>query len=83
VYAYKIKVVIDVVDIERQEMFQLLQNLPNEESRVIGVIYKCDTKQKKSHGRVFDLIRNDPSQSKHYLKEAGMVYEIGSLRTGG
>jgi hypothetical protein len=41
--------VIDVVDLERQEIFQMLNGLPDEESRVIGVINKCDTKQKKSH----------------------------------
>ncbi|RDW78264.1 hypothetical protein BP5796_06116 [Coleophoma crateriformis] len=55
-------VVIDVVDLERQEIFQMLDGLPDEESRVIGVI-------NKSHDWVFDLIRNNPSQSRKYLKE--------------
>jgi predicted GTPase len=45
----KVRQVIDVVDTERQEIFQLLKDLPDEETRVIGVINKCDTKQKKSH----------------------------------
>lgn len=36
---------------------------------MIGVINKCDTKQKKSHDFVFDLIRNaGPSKSKCFLK---------------
>lgn len=60
--------VIDVVDMERQENFPLLEKLPDRVTRVIGVINKCDTKQKKSHEWVFDLIRNDP-KSKHYLRE--------------
>ncbi|KAE8449455.1 hypothetical protein EG329_008063 [Mollisiaceae sp. DMI_Dod_QoI] len=62
-------VVIDVVDIERQEIMNMLQGLPDEESRVIGVINKCDTKQKKSHDFVFDLIRNNPTRSPLFLKE--------------
>ncbi|CZR56073.1 uncharacterized protein PAC_05961 [Phialocephala subalpina] len=63
-------VVIDVVDLKRQEIMDMWQDLPDAESRVIGVINKCDTKQKKSHDWVFDLIRNDPTQSKaYYLKE--------------
>ncbi|KAE9366660.1 P-loop containing nucleoside triphosphate hydrolase protein [Stipitochalara longipes BDJ] len=64
-----IVLVIDIIDTERQEVFQLLKNLPDQETRVIGVINKCDTKQKKSHDWVFDLIENDPLKSKHYLKE--------------
>ncbi len=45
----KVRQVIDVVDKERQENFPLLEKLPDRETRVIGVINKCDTKQKKSH----------------------------------
>lgn len=41
-------VVIDVVDLERHEIFDLIGDLPDKESRVIGVINKCDTKQKQS-----------------------------------
>ncbi|KUJ23896.1 uncharacterized protein LY89DRAFT_726947 [Mollisia scopiformis] len=61
--------VIDVVDLERQEIMQMIQQLPDEETRVIGVINKCDTKQLKSHDWVFDLLRNDPARSPHWLKE--------------
>lgn len=56
-------VVIDVVDIERQEIMNMLQGLPDEESRVIGVINKCDTKQKKSHDFVCDLLTLISSRS--------------------
>ncbi len=41
-------VVIDVVDLERHEIFDLISDLPDKESRVVGVINKCDTKQKQS-----------------------------------
>ncbi len=40
--------VIDVVDLERHEVFNIIDDLPGKQSRVIGVINKCDTKQKKS-----------------------------------
>lgn len=40
--------VIDVVNLERQEIFQLLRDFPDKESRIIGVINKCDTKQSQS-----------------------------------
>ncbi|KFY43146.1 hypothetical protein V495_04136 [Pseudogymnoascus sp. VKM F-4514 (FW-929)] len=63
-------VVIDVVDLERQEIFQMLNDMSDEESRVIGVINKCDTKQKQSHDWVFGLIQNkDQSESRRFLKE--------------
>lgn len=42
------RVVIDLVDLERHEIFDVLSELPDKESRVIGVINKCDTKQQKS-----------------------------------
>jgi chemotaxis regulatin CheY-phosphate phosphatase CheZ len=41
--------VIDIIDLERQEIKNMLEVLPDVESRVIGVINKCDMKQKKSH----------------------------------
>jgi hypothetical protein len=47
--------VIDVVDLERQEIIQLVQDMPDSESRFIGVINKCDTKQKKSNDWVSSL----------------------------
>ncbi|KFY11918.1 hypothetical protein V491_06997 [Pseudogymnoascus sp. VKM F-3775] len=63
-------VVIDVVDADRQEIFHMLNDMPDEESRVIGVINKCDTKQKLSDDWVFGLIQNkDRSESRHFLKE--------------
>lgn len=62
-------VVVDVVDYDRHEILQMLQVLPDTESRVIGVINKCDTKQTKSDDWVFDFIRNDPTKSPHFLKE--------------
>ena len=49
------RVVIDVVDLERHEIFQMLKDLSDKESRVIGVINKCDTKQKQSHDWVITL----------------------------
>lgn len=53
---YESRLVIDVVDTERQEIFQLVKDLPDEETRVIGVINKCDTKQKKSHDWVRSFV---------------------------
>lgn len=47
-----------MVDLERQEIFQMLNGMPNEESRVIGVINKCDTKQKQSHDWVIIAFRH-------------------------
>ncbi|KAM3156925.1 hypothetical protein ABEW05_002502 [Botrytis cinerea] len=60
--------VIDVIDLERQEVLHMLDDIEDKESRIVGVINKCDTKQKQSHDWVFELIKND-EQSPRYLKE--------------
>ncbi|KAF7930302.1 uncharacterized protein EAE98_004703 [Botrytis deweyae] len=60
--------VIDVIDLERQEVLHMLDDIEDKESRIVGVINKCDTKQKQSHDWVFELIKND-DQSPRYLKE--------------
>ncbi|KFY83544.1 hypothetical protein V498_07992 [Pseudogymnoascus sp. VKM F-4517 (FW-2822)] len=63
-------VVINVVNPERQEIFQMLRDMPDKESRVIGVINKCDTKQNQLDDWVFGLIHNkDQSQSGCCFKE--------------
>jgi len=41
-------VVVDVVDLVRHEIFQLLDEVPDYQTRTIGVMNKCDMKQKKS-----------------------------------
>lgn len=41
--------VIDVIDLERQEVLHMLDDIEDKESRIVGVINKCDTKQKQSH----------------------------------
>ncbi|KAF7899814.1 hypothetical protein EAF00_004150 [Botryotinia globosa] len=60
--------VIDVIDLERQEVLHMLDDIEDKESRIVGVINKCDTKQKQSHDWVFGPIKND-DQSPRYLKE--------------
>ncbi|RAL68611.1 hypothetical protein DID88_007325 [Monilinia fructigena] len=45
----------------------MLDEIEDKESRIVGVINKCDTKQKKSHDWGFELINDD--QSPRYLKE--------------
>lgn len=49
----KSRAVIDVIDLERQEVLHMLDEIEDKESRIVGVINKCDTKQKKSHDWVF------------------------------
>ncbi|TGO59003.1 hypothetical protein BOTNAR_0171g00060 [Botryotinia narcissicola] len=58
----------DVIDLERQEVLHMLDEIEDKESRIVGVINKCDTKQMQSHDWVFELIKND-DQSPRYLKE--------------
>jgi hypothetical protein len=47
-YAEKLSVVVDIVDMERQAIFNMINELPNRESRVIGVITKCDRKEENA-----------------------------------
>lgn len=46
------RAVIDVIDLERQEVLHMLDDVEDKESRIVGVISKCDTKQKQSHNWV-------------------------------
>lgn len=48
----------------------MLERMPNEESRAIGVINKCDTKQKKSND--FVIIAFEHSDRKIYLRRLGI-----------
>jgi hypothetical protein len=40
--------VIDIVDLERHATFNMLKDFPDKETRVVGVICKCDRKEDKS-----------------------------------
>jgi hypothetical protein len=80
---------------ERQENFPLLEKLPDRETRVIGVINKCDTKQKKSHEWVYSCPNADRNIGLMNLRSlilsgmipnlnitserVGTVYEIAKL----
>jgi predicted GTPase len=59
--AYLFRAVIDVVDLERQGIYNMLKNSNRDNQKVIGVINKCDTKQEKSHDFVVFQLQLDTS----------------------
>ncbi|KAN0092307.1 P-loop containing nucleoside triphosphate hydrolase protein [Hyaloscypha variabilis] len=61
-------VVLDITHPDRQQIYQMLDQVKDQENRVIGVVNKCDRKQAQSDAWVFDLIQNG-GNSKKYLKE--------------
>ena len=56
--AKRFSAVIDMAEIEHQEIFQLLKDMPDQELRVIGVVNKCDIKQTKSSDWVCDPLHS-------------------------
>jgi hypothetical protein len=44
-------------DPDTQEVFRMIENIPDKESRVIGVISKCDRKQEGADNWVSDFQR--------------------------
>jgi len=46
-------VVIDLIDLKRQEILTMLSDLPDKESRMVGVINKCDRKQENAENWVW------------------------------
>jgi len=64
---------------ERQESFPLLKKLPDRETRVIGVINKCDTKQEKSHEWVCSCSTVDRNTSLTYHRSSNLSRMIPNL----
>ncbi|KAF7176470.1 hypothetical protein CNMCM7691_002788 [Aspergillus felis] len=51
--------VVDDVDVERQRIFDLIEDLPGLQSRCIGVLTKCDRKQEGSDDWMVKLLQNE------------------------
>ncbi|EFR05474.1 hypothetical protein MGYG_08487 [Nannizzia gypsea CBS 118893] len=58
-------VVADPVDVERQRIFRLIEEIPGLQERSIGVLTKCDRKQETSDKWMIKLLRNELSTVCH------------------
>ncbi|KAH7356790.1 P-loop containing nucleoside triphosphate hydrolase protein [Rhexocercosporidium sp. MPI-PUGE-AT-0058] len=56
------------LDPDTQEVFQIIRNVPDRETRVIGVINKCDRRQEGADHWILDAIKNDRRlATRHFL----------------